>query len=65
MFSVPLFALRSNDRLQKLSHKKLVDLLAAAQRFAVDHQNRHRLGAAQRDQFLFILRILSDVFLMI
>jgi hypothetical protein len=50
-----LFAHR--DRLHELPYKKLIDLLRAFQRLAVDHQYRNRFRAGARDQFLFLLRL--------
>lgn len=41
----------------------MVNLFAAAQWPTFDHQNRNRLRAAERDQFLFVVGIFPDVFL--
>src|SRR3990170_906388 len=60
--SVPFFNV-DKQRLQELYHKILVNLLGAAQRFTVDHQNRNRLGAGQRDQFGFVFGVFPDIFL--
>ena len=58
------FEFQNDDcQLQELSHKKLIDLFAAAQWLPFNHQNRNRLRAAERDQFLFIVGIFPDVFL--
>jgi hypothetical protein len=44
----------STRQLQELSHKKLADLLRAAQRLAGDDQYGNCFGACQRNQFAFI-----------
>jgi hypothetical protein len=44
------FEFQNDDcQLQELSHKKLIDLFAAAQRLTFNHQNRNRFGTAERD----------------
>ena len=60
-FFRPLLLFAHRDPLHELPDKKLVDLLRAFQRLAVDHQYRNGLRAGERDQFLFLLRVFPKI----
>src|SRR5262245_5767937 len=62
MESLPSPFLLPMSGLHELSHKKLVDLLRAFQRFTIDKQYRNRLRPGAGDQLFLVLRILPNVF---
>src|ERR1043166_6310910 len=63
--SLPSLIIRIHQSrsLKELSDEILVDFFRAPERLSVNHQDRHRLGAAQRDQFLFVLGVLPNILL--